>query len=213
MPFKGFNSKRFLLLYLAVIAFMLILWLMRLNWPVHEHRPIPNSLGHFLLSPAISLPQFLLNVDNKQVLTNQTFVGKWSFVYFSHPDCGQECTVIMEVLSHLQALSANRDRQFYVINFDINKQGQLERYLHERGYRFPVAEAADQSMLDLVTSAFQFLYLSSEAGQGDGQSQQQHFIYLVDPKARVYAVFKPPFTSLIIQQRFFELRDFYARTE
>jgi hypothetical protein len=43
--------------------------------------------------------------------------------------------------------------------------------------------------------------------------EQQHSLFLIDPKGRLYARFEPPFSSVSLQQRFIEIRQFFARTE
>jgi hypothetical protein len=67
-------------------------------------------------------------------------------------------------------------------------------------------------MLEMLTEAFAFLSLRTDFAD-HYQLEQQHSIFLTDPKGRAYARFEPPYTSLQIQAEFIRLRDFYARTE
>lgn len=210
-PFKGFNSKGFLLLYLVVIVIMLTAWLSRLEFSQPDTRNIPASLKPFLLSPARELPQFLLYDNEKQVLTNQSFKQHWSFVYFSHPQCQPQCEAILEVLDNLKRYFAAADMQFLMINFDASLQTDLSPAPVHRVSSLPLYYG-EQATIDQLIHAFGFLYLRTEFETGY-QLEQQHDIYLLDPKGRVYARFEPPFTSMLLQQRFFAIRSFYARTE
>lgn len=206
--FKKFNSKGFLLLYLVVFGSLLTLWQMRLQQQQTDQRQIPAELSPLLVSPPQPLPQFLLySADHKRVLTEQSLLGKWSFVYFTHPACLPQCEAVLEVMHNLQQFFASRELQFLLINFDSQQQQAMAKLNTDLPFY-----AADQQMTDLVADAFDFLSLRTPLQQGYSL-EQQHSIFLVDPKARVYARFEPPYTSLGIQERFFKLRDFYARSE
>jgi cytochrome oxidase Cu insertion factor (SCO1/SenC/PrrC family) len=209
--FKSFNSKGFLLLYLLVFAGMLLLWLSRLGDHGEENRNIPESLRAEIISPARPIPQFVLQSADRQVLTEQSLRGKWSFIYFTHPQCLPYCEPVLEVMENLQTLLAGADQQFVVINFDAERADELAALLASMDKTIPVF-SGDTSMLTLLTEAFAFLYLREDNGAG-AEIEQQHSLFLTDPKGRLYARFEPPFTSLSLQQQFFALRDFYARSE
>ena len=210
--FKRFNSKGFLLLYLVVFASLLSVWIFRLEQARYDHREIPESLRPVLVSPVTALPQFVLYDLDKQVLTEQSLLGKWSFIYFTHPLCLPQCEPVLSVMHNLKQLFASSDMQFLLINFD-NRQASvdMEKAFASREMSFPLY-SGEKKMLTTVMEAFGFLYLQTELEQGYSL-EQQHSLFLTDPKGRLYARFEPPFTSLAIQQTFFELRDFYARSE
>lgn len=210
-PFKGFNSKGFLLLYLVVIVIMLMTWLSRLEFSQPDTRNIPAELKPFLLSPARELPQFLLYDEKKQVLTNQSFKEHWSFVYFSHPQCLPQCDAILEVLENLQRYFAAADMQFLLINYDASQQTDLALASGQELSNLPMYHG-EQAVIDELSQSIGFLYLREEFKTGY-QFEQQHDIYLIDPKGRLYAKFQPPFNSLQLQQLFFAIRAYYARTE
>ncbi len=209
--FKRFNSKGFLLLYLVVFASLLTLWFFRMEQARYDHREIPESLRPVLVSPVKELPQFVLYDSNKRVLTEQSLPGKWSFIYFTHPRCLPQCEPVLSVMHNLKQLFASQDMQFLLINFD-NRQpsADMQKNFADREM-FPLF-GGEKQMLTKVTEAFDFLYLRTHLEQGYSL-EQQHSLFLTDPKGRLYARFEPPFTSLVIQQTFFQLRDFYARSE
>lgn len=209
--FKSFNSKGFLLLYLAVFASLLTVWLFRTKQVEIDQREIPDELRSVLVSPPRTLPQFLLYDVDKQVFTDQSLRRKWSFIYFTHPGCLPQCEPVLSVMHNLKQFFASRDLQFVLINFDSRQAADVSALLAERDMNFPFY-AADADMLKPLTEAFAFLYLHTELERGYSL-EQQHSIFLIDPKGRVYARFEPPFTSLSIQETFFRLRDFYARSE
>jgi protein SCO1/2 len=156
----------------------------------------------------VTLPQFLLYSAQQKVLTEQSLLGKWSFVYFSEPNCLPECDVVFAVLDNLQKLSATQQRQVLVMNFDAEQAASHFAELTNLS-----VYSGKETMLETLTQAFAFLSLRTDELIEGYQLEQQHSIFLTDPKGRVYARFEPPYTSLQIQNDFIRLRDFYARTE
>lgn len=206
-PIKSVNSKAFLGLYLVITLIILVLWLSRMEFSQPDRRDIPDNLRKFLISPPKPIAQFVLENDTKQVLTNVSLDGKWTFVYFTHLYCQPECDVILNVMQNLQDLFAGPSVQFLVINFgDASDTAALpSNTLKTYG--------GSSEVIESFTKSFDFLYLEPEEYEHTLKVEQQHYIYLIDPQGRAYAVFKPPFTSLEIQKIFFRLRDFYARSE
>ncbi len=206
-PIKSVNSKAFLLLYLVITLIILVLWISRIEFTQPDRRDVPENLRPFVVSPPHLIPQFVLKSNANHVLTNASLDNRWSFIYFTHKYCKPECDVILQVMQHLQRLFAGPSVQFFVINFGdpIDTPTLSKADLATYG--------GSNAMLDSFIKSFDFLYLEPEAYEKSKKVEQQHYIYLVDPQGRVYAVFKPPFTSLAIQRVFFLLRAFYARSE
>lgn len=206
-PIKSVNSKAFLGLYLVITLIILVLWISRMEFTQPDRRDIPDNLRKFLISPPQLIPQFVLQSHEKQVLTNVSLDGKWSFVYFTHLYCEPECAVVVKVVQHLQRLFAGSSIQFLIINFGDNADTATLSFHGLKTY------GGSSDVIESITKSFDFLYLEPEEYESSLKVEQQHYIYLIDPQGRAYAVFKPPFTSLAIQKIFFQIRDFYARSE
>lgn len=206
-PIKSVNSKAFLGLYLVITLIILVLWISRMEFTQPDRRDIPDNLRKFLISPPQLIPQFVLQSHEKQVLTNVSLDGKWSFVYFTHLYCEPECAVVVKVVQHLQRLFAGSSIQFLIINFGDNADTAILSFPGLKTY------GGSSDVIESITKSFDFLYLEPEEYENSLKVEQQHYIYLIDPQGRAYAVFKPPFTSLAIQKIFFQIRDFYARSE
>ena len=202
------NSKRFLLLYLVVIACLLSVWVFKLVGKPSETRSIPDTLSPFLTTPPAPLPQFLLYSDAKSVFTDQSLIGKWTFVYFTHPDCMPSCDPVFMVLKNLKHLFAGQSVEFALMNFDVNHTdiSNLATVSELPVYR------GDGRMMAELEAAFGFYALRTDY-QNDYSLEQTHAIFLIDPQGRYYARFEPPFTSYGIQAVFLAIRSFYARTE
>lgn len=204
-PFKRLNSKRFLLFYLLLAAILLLIGWLRMHVPAPDARVIPPSLAPYLLSPPRPLPQFLLRRPGGRVLTNTDLDGRWTFVYFTHSRCEPDCAPVLAVLRHLRDSIADRDVGFVLIDIDPARPLQAQPGLHD-GLELA---GGDTAMIDALARQYGFLYLQS----ADHAPEQQHHVYLTDPKGRAYAVFRPPFTSAALAERYDRIRAYYARTE
>lgn len=209
--FKSFNSKGFLLLYLVVFGSVLVIWLFQTEQAAVDRRDIPASLRPQLVSPPQPVPQFLLQSADQQKLTEQGLRGKWSFIYFSHSRCMPDCEPVLTVMHNLKQMLANREQQVLLINFRSDKNGAMTDLLNELDLDLTVFSGKPE-MLAMLSDSVEFFYLADEDSPHT-TIEQQHSIFVSDPQGRLYARFEPPFSSLSIQQRFFEIRDFYARSE
>jgi len=211
---KGLNSKCFLITYLTIVGFLLVLWMNRLPLMSEEQRDIPVDMQAYIASPARPLPAFSLNTGNKLALTNTWFDGKWSLVYFSHSHCMPDCEPALQTMKNIQSNFANADFQFLVIGIGIEHEtvDDLLDFLRGKQLNFTAATAT-QDVIDELASSFIALFLQTDYADGRYQIEQEHHLFVVDPKGRKYATFKPPFNQARIQAEFLKLRHFYAKTE
>jgi cytochrome oxidase Cu insertion factor (SCO1/SenC/PrrC family) len=211
---KGLNSKCFLISYLMIVGFLLVLLMNRLPLMNKDQREIPVAMQDYIASPARPLPEFSLNTDHDLALTNNWFDGKWSLVYFSHSHCFPACQPALQTMKKIQSAFANVDFQFLVIGIDTDHETEndLNNFLHQQQFDFKVATAGAK-IIDELASTFIALFLQTDYADGSYQIEQEHHLFVVDPKGRVYATFKPSFNKDLIQSEFLKLRYFYARSE
>ncbi len=209
---KGFNSKCFLFTYLIIVGFILVLWVNWFAWVNNDRRDIPAELQSFLESPPRPLPKLFLKTNNKSVLTNDWFVGKWTFVYFSHGNCLPLCRASLEQMKTTQQALANSDVQFLIVGLDAEHETTegLSQFLHSQGYSFTVATTTVEATEELAT-LFRALFLQTDFTDSSYLIEQEHSIFMVDPKGRVYATFRSPYVGM--RSHFFTLRHFFAQTE
>lgn len=211
---KGFNSKCFLFTYLIIVGFLLVLWMNKLPLMHEDQREIPADLQDYIRSPSLPLPEFSLVTISKLALTNDWFTDKWSFVIFTHGACLPECEPILTTMTGLRSGLANNDVQFLVVG--INSQHEdvvhLSDFLNMQGLAATAATGSSET-IDLLARSFIALFLQTDYSDGSYQIEQEFHLFLVDPKGRVYATFKPPYSSDSIKAQFFKLRYFYGRSE
>tara|TARA_R110002111_G_scaffold151506_3_gene218166 strand:- start:222 stop:872 length:651 start_codon:yes stop_codon:yes gene_type:complete len=211
---QGLNSKCFLIAYLVIVSFLLILWLTRQPLIYEDTRDIPVELQTYLRSP----PQLIVPVNvkhnNEWALTSRWLDDKWTLVYFTHGHCFPRCNNTLNKMLAFQAAYASQDVQLLLIDIDSTDtaQGQLRQALQQSGINISVAEG-DEKVITSLAQAFIALYLKTDYSDGSYEIEQEHNLFIVDPKSRVYATFKESVSSLTINQAFLQLRSFYAQTE
>lgn len=209
---QGFNSKCFLLSYLIIVGFLIVLWMNRLPLMHDDQRDIPSEMQNYVESPPRLLPQFSLHIKNKLALTNAWFEDKWTFVYFTHSNCLPICKPSLDALKSLKKAFANSDFQFLAVGIDSEHEtaDELLLFLESEDYNFTVTTGSETE-IDMLAKTFIALFLQTDFTDGSYQIEQEHPLFVVDPKGRVYATFHPPFTELRAQV--LALRRFYARSE
>ncbi|OUR73042.1 hypothetical protein A9Q78_05395 [Methylophaga sp. 41_12_T18] len=212
---KNLNSKRFLFTYLVIIGFLLVLLMNRLPLVHEDLRDIPSDMLSYLESPPRPLPSFALLSKDQQVLTQDWFIDKWSFVYFTHGNCHSSCKPALTAMNTLQAAFANKDFQFLMIGLDGENETaeSLATILNSQQLNFNVAVTDSPDQLDDIARSFIALFLKTKFSNGQYMIEQEHHIFVVDPKGRVYATFKRLSNVEELKEKFLKMRYFYARSE
>jgi cytochrome oxidase Cu insertion factor (SCO1/SenC/PrrC family) len=211
---KNLNSKRFLFTYLVVVCFLLLLWANRVQLRHPDDRVIPEAMQSYLVSPVLPVPEFQLIDYNKQVLTYYNIKNKWSFIYFSHSNCLPGCRTTLNAMKYIKTTLGDKWFNFFVFNIDQRQEAdQLLKMLDENGYPFNAYSAQDFSIVEKLAGFFIALYLRTDYSNGDYLIEQEHTLFLVDPKGRFYARFKAPLNAVTLQEQVLAARQFYAKTE
>jgi cytochrome oxidase Cu insertion factor (SCO1/SenC/PrrC family) len=209
---KKVNSKRFLISYLIIVVLMLLVLSQRYDSVVPEKRDIPEDMKPYLVSPIRLISDFTLQTNDQRIINNEYFLGKWSFVYFSHSRCLPQCSSALTVLEGLKQVFGERLFNYLLIDIDDKQSSSsLAEMLAFQGYSaFTIAEA-DIDTTAILARSFIALFLKSPLPDGDYLIEQEHHVFLVDPKGRVYARFKPPYSD--VQAKILKTRFFYNKTE
>jgi len=212
-PCQGLNSKCFLIAYLVIVGFLLILWLNRLPLLHEDNRDIPVALQSYLTSPPRLVPMVNIKYNDEWVLTSEIFNDKWTLVYFTHTRCFPHCDKTLTKMLEFQDAYASHDVKLLIIDLDTAAtQDQLRRSLHDNHVDIPVVHG-NATTIESLAKTFVALFLTTKLTDGTYQIEQENKLFLVDPKARVYATFEEQMSSIMINQTFSKLRAFYARSE
>ena len=113
---KNMHSKRFLLIYLAVVAILLLFYLGQqstiTSW---SDKTLTRSMA-YQWSPAKRLPDFILQDLRQQQYTNADLLGHWHFIYIYDGRCQPQCEVIWQVIRNLAGRHAGETLKFWIID-------------------------------------------------------------------------------------------------
>lgn len=209
------NSKCFLIGYLVLVGFLLTFWFNKVGLDYEELRPIPVELKPYLMSPPRDIAIDILDYSNELALTSFVTGNQWRLVYFSHAACFPACDKSWRILTQFRSAFHSQDVMTAVIDIDTNPktQGELKSELLRRGYDMTVYDVDNEALMDHLGQRFTALFLRTDFKDGQYMIEQKHDLFLVDPKNRVYAVFKEGTPFEKVQSLFVAIRQFYAKTE
>lgn len=195
---QNMHSKRFLLIYLAVVAFLLVVYMGQQTSPDNEGKLEPIAQGAYQLTTPASLPNFLLRDVQHRLYTNADLRGRWHFIYFYDGACEPQCPAIWQVLSNLADQHAGQQSGFWVI--DASQQQQLLN-----------APPSLSGNVQIIYDPAGEWPLRQFFVESQGADALMASLFLIDPKGRWLAGFQAPFTSSGLQQLYLQLRQKFAR--
>lgn len=195
---QNMHSKRFLLIYLAVVAFLLVVYMGQQTSPDNEGKLEPIAQGAYQLTTPASLPNFLLRDVQHRLYTNADLRGRWHFIYFYDGACEPQCPAIWQVLSNLADHHAGQQLGFWVI--DASQQQQLLN-----------APPSLSGNVQIIYDPAGEWPLRQFFVESQGADALMASLFLIDPKGRWLAGFQAPFTSSGLHQLYLQLRQMFAR--
>lgn len=195
---KNMHSKRFLLIYLAVVAFLLVVYMGQQIPSDNEDKLEPIAQGAYQLKTPVSLPNFLLRDVQQRLYTNADLRGRWHFIYFYDGACEPQCPAIWQVLSNLADRYAGQQLGFWVI--DASRQQQLLN-----------APPALPGNVQIIYDPDGEWPLRQFFVESQGADALLTSLFLIDPNGQWLAGFRAPFTSAGLQQLYLKLRQGFAK--
>lgn len=195
---KNMHSKRFLLIYLAVVAFLLMVYQSQQGKPATDENSSVVATGAYQLQAPVSLPNFLLRDASEQLYTNADLQGRWHYLYFFDGSCQPDCDVIWQVLGNLASRYAGQQLAFWVIDASATQQ-----ILHSP----PPLPNNVRIIYDPQASRPLWQFFSKYQGKETLFSS----LFLIDPNGQWQAGFRAPFTSAALQQFYLKLRKQFAK--
>ena len=175
--------------------------------------------GMTVLEPATPLPEFRLHDQNNQVFDRTRLQGAWSFVFFGYTHCPDICPTTLVVMRDVQKIAGGKERGiqyvFVSVDPDRDKAATLKSYLPYFHPEF-IGATGGQGELMRLTRAIGAYYESGEAQNGNSatapgvaapppalKSYEVHHsaaIFLIDPEARLRALFAGPHDAARLAQ-------------
>ncbi|MDX1573983.1 MAG: redoxin domain-containing protein [Methylophaga sp.] len=197
---KNMHSKRFLLIYLAVVAFLLIVYTSQQISPDSEDKLRPIAPGGYQLNTPVSLPNFLLRDKQQHLYTNADLQGRWHFIYIYDGACEPQCQAIWQVLTNLADRYAGRQLGFWVIDTSFQQQ------LLNAAPNLP-------GNVKIISDPDNQYPLRQFFAETRGADALLASLFLIDPNGHWQAGFQAPFTSAAVQQMYLQLRRTFAQRD
>lgn len=213
---------------LAILALMLLSVAL---WQLKPIRTAPVLQQAVLLSDPASLGQFRLQDQYGQPVQTDDLRGRWHLLSYGYTHCPDVCPLTLAKLAYLQQqLAADAEFSalgllFYSIDSARDSAADLAQYLQYfaadiRGLR-PDPQAPQLALPFEQALALRFNIETNNTKTGEAEYQVAHGIklYLLNPDARLQAVFfpanrpgvaVPEFTTQILKADYLTIRRYLA---
>lgn len=164
-----------------------------------EQPPLSLSSGT-LLPGGRDVPDFQLVDSNNQPFTRAQLSGHWSLLFFGFTNCPDVCPTTLTTLAQVEkALAdlpeAQRPRMVFVsVDPKRDTPAQVDTYIKFFSPGF-VGLTGEPSQIEHFTRAMGVPVQIHDAGNGAYTVDHAATLFLLDPQARMTAVFSPPHTT------------------
>jgi protein SCO1/2 len=163
------------------------------------------------------LTAFALTDDRNRVFDLANLKGKWSFIFFGFTHCPDICPTTLAVLARARdniakSMVGAENIQFVFISVDPNRDTarKLRQYVDYFDSSF-IGVTGDNAQIGNLAGQLGATYQVAIApGMENYPVTHTTAVFLVDPRARYYAVYTPPHDAEAISKRFKVARDLAA---
>lgn len=179
-----------------------------------EPEPPPEIAGIYLPEPK-TLADFTLLHQDGRPFTLKDLKGRWTFLYFGFTHCPDMCPTTLASLNDLDrklaAQGLDREVAYRLISIDPERDTpeRLREYTAHFNPKFTGATGTPED-LDRLAGQLYVAYRVPEHHQGEAYSvEHSSVVILIDPQARVQAVFTPPQEPEVMAGDFAKIRQRY----
>jgi protein SCO1/2 len=184
----------------------------------HDSRAIllPDKVMTLFPDPK-PLTAFALTDDKNRVFDLVSLKGEWSFLFFGFTHCPDICPTTLAVLARARdniakSMVGAENIQFVFISVDPNRDtaSKLRQYVDYFDSSF-IGVTGDNAQIGNLAGQLGAAYQVAIApGMENYPVTHTTAVFLVDPRARYYAVFTPPHDAEAISKRFKVARELEA---
>ena len=205
-------SKQILpIVIIALVSIAAGLWL---SQSTSSGKRLPQDLEATFLPEGKPLKAFSLIDHNEQTFDLERFKGKWSFLFFGYTNCPDVCPLGMKVMQGVwqqlpKTLLDQSQMIFVSVDSDRDTPKDLKSYAQ---YFHPdfIGVTGKSEQIDILTREIGILYgfEDPEAGKKDYVVNHSAQFILIDPDARLRAVFSPPHEASKVASTFQKITAF-----
>ena len=160
------------------------------------------------------LTAFALTDHQNRVFDLSRLKGKWSFLFFGYTHCPDICPTTLAILARARDDIAKNtlgaeDVQFVFVSVDPQRDtaSQLRQYVTYFHATFVGVTGDNAQIANLAGQLGAAYEVSITRGMENYPVKHNAAVFLLDPRARYYAVFTPPLDTEAISERFKVLRE------
>lgn len=214
---------RSMLIAVALAAVLAGAWLAGIDRESNSRaRLLPDQVMTLLAEPK-PLTDFALTDDRNRAFDLASLKGKWSFLFFGFTHCPDVCPTTLATLARTREDIARStdgagDVQFVFVSVDPHRDtaSGLRQYVRAFDPSFVGVTGDDAQIANLAGQLGAVYRVEITPGAENYPVSHSAALYLLDPRARHHAVFRPPLDAQVISQRFkvvralaFEVRSAY----
>jgi len=197
----------------VLVAMLAALWLVRV-YREHDATAIllPDRIVRVLADPK-PLSDFALVDHDGRAFDRSTLRGKWSFIFFGFTHCPDICPTTLAVLARVRARLAERapvDDAISLVFISVDPQrdsaSELASYVQHFDPRIRGVTGDPEQIANLAAQLGAAYRVDVTPGSENYPVYHTTTLFLVDPDARLHAVFTPPLDAAAISTRFDGLR-------
>lgn len=171
----------------------------------------PAGLEATYLPQGKQLTDFRLLDHDEEPFTRARLEGRWSFMFFGFTNCPDVCPMALQVMRGVKAQIEGRATPPQVVFVSVDPERDPPATLKEYvGYFDPAftGVTGELDQIDALTRQLGILYGYEDPDPETGEYTVNHSaqILLIDPQARMRAVFSTPHDVHAIARDFLEIR-------
>lgn len=207
------RGKLIILILASALALSLGLWLGQiLVRPSVE----PPAISGILFPEPKAIEDFTLSDQTGQPFHRDRFSGKWTFLYFGYTYCPDVCPLTLVELAKVQQQLArdnlDGDTAYMLISVDPERDtpqrlGEYTRYFNSK---FTGATGTPEA-LNKLARQFGVIYMRAPDSENKANYSIDHSstVIVIDPDARLHAIFTPPHKPETMVSDFRKIREHY----
>lgn len=198
--------KRILVTVVIVIAMVLTIWY--LFTPIMEKispqaKPLPTVTSATVLNPTMPFIPFSLTDTSNQPFTQSSLEGHWTLLFFGYAQCPDICPKTLATLGEawnlLPQVQQPNPIRFVFVSLDPKNDTpeDLQAFLHRFHPTF-TGLTGEQSMIDRLGKHCHIYYWQDLNGKAQRKIDHSATLLLIDPQARIKALFSPPYEKEVL---------------
>lgn len=159
---------------------------------LHSTGP-PLASGTWLWPPR-QIEPFALTGEASQPVTLESLRGHPSLVFFGFTHCPDVCPTTLATLAQVKKAAVLEGLRVLLISVDPGRDtpAALQKYVHAFDPNF-LGATGPQTIIDRLASEFSVAVQRVELPGGDYTMDHSAAVFLLDDRARLVAIFTPPF--------------------